>query len=267
VWRLQWPRIFPQGKAEEEPERPGTGLRVINISERARAGVRAEIEDRPRSLLAKSIADRGLALLLILIHAPLLALIVAAIRITSQGPVIYRQVRIGMNRRSSYRMGGRSSPYYDVYDRRTLDLPGRPFIIYKFRTMVDRAEDGMGPVWAQKNDPRVTFVGRLLRRCRLDELPQLFNILKGDMSLVGPRPERPTFVRDLIREIPEYSLRLRVKPGITGLAQVRQAYDTCLSDVRMKLQHDLEYVRNLSLWNDFLILLRTVGVVLSMKGH
>ncbi len=206
------------------------------------------------------------ALVLLVLLLPLIVAVAAAIRLSSTGPVIYRQVRIGMNRRLSAPKG-RTSPYYDVYDRRTLDLPGKPFIIYKFRTMVDRAEAEVGPIWARKDDPRVTVLGRVLRRLRLDELPQLYNVLRGDMSIVGPRPERPTFVRDLIRELPEYALRLRVRPGITGLAQVNQAYDTCLSDVREKVRYDIEYVRAMSIRSDLKILWRTVGVILSMKGH
>ena len=124
----------------------------------------------------------------------------------------------------------------------------------------------MGPTWAQKDDPRVTLVGRFLRRFRIDETPQFLNVLLGDMSIVGPRPERPTFVRDLVEQIPEYAIRLRVKPGITGLAQVKHHYDTCLDDVRMKLDCDLEYIRSLSIRSDLRIVLRTVWVVLTMKG-
>jgi lipopolysaccharide/colanic/teichoic acid biosynthesis glycosyltransferase len=267
LWpRLDWSKILPQGRQKRAGGREAD-LRIIDLAERGAPGFRAAVEDRPRSLAHKNVADRIVAILALLLLSPLLLAVAAAIRLSSTGPIVYRQVRIGMNRRTSFRPAGRASPYYDVYDRRTLDLPGRPFIIYKFRTMVDRAEDGLGPIWAQKHDPRVTRVGRLLRRLRLDELPQLFNVLKGDMSIVGPRPERPTFIRDLVEEIPEYALRLRVKPGITGLAQVNQAYDTCIADVREKVRYDLEYVRHLSAWNDAKILVRTVGVVLSMRGH
>jgi lipopolysaccharide/colanic/teichoic acid biosynthesis glycosyltransferase len=267
MWsRVDWSRLLPLGKPKE-PERRPAELRIIDIAERGGVGYRLSVEDRPQSLVHKDIADRLMAAATLLFLSPLLLLVAGTIRLTSPGPIIYRQVRIGMNRRSAVRTGGRASPYYDVYDRRTLDLPGKPFIIYKFRTMVDRAEDGLGPIWAQRHDPRVTRVGRILRRLRLDEFPQLFNVLKGDMSLVGPRPERPTFIRDLIEEIPEYALRLRVRPGITGLAQVNLAYDTCLDDVREKVRCDLEYVRGFSFGNDIKILLRTVGVVLSMRGH
>ncbi|MFH1679124.1 MAG: sugar transferase [Candidatus Eisenbacteria bacterium] len=265
MWRrLDWPKFLPLGKQREESAKVKSGLRVITLAGRGRDPL---VEDRPKSLASKEVADRLAAFLLLLVLSPVILAVAVAIRLTSPGPVIYRQVRIGMNRRLSSRGGDRIGDYYDVYDRRTLDLPGKPFIIYKFRTMVDRAEDGIGPMWAQRDDPRVTLLGRALRRLRLDELPQLYNVLKGDMSLVGPRPERPTFVRDLIRELPEYALRLRVKPGITGLAQVNQAYDTCISDVRAKVRYDLDYVRRMSPWYDLRILCRTVGVVLSMRGH
>ncbi|MBM3321146.1 MAG: sugar transferase [Candidatus Eisenbacteria bacterium] len=268
MWRrLEWSRILPLGRQREEPEKSDSTLRIIELAERAGEPFVRVPDDRPRSLAGKDAADRVAALVLLVLLLPLIVAVAAAIRLSSSGPVIYRQVRIGMNRRLSGPKAKKASVYYDVYDRRTLDLPGKPFIIYKFRTMVDRAEADVGPIWARRDDPRVTVLGRLLRRLRLDELPQLYNVLRGDMSIVGPRPERPTFVRDLIRELPEYALRLRVRPGITGLAQVNQAYDTCLSDVREKVRYDIEYVRTMSVRSDLKILWRTVGVVLSMKGH
>lgn len=210
--------------------------------------------------------DRVVALLAIAALLPLYAVTALLVRLSSPGPIIYRQVRIGMNRRGGGKKEKGRESFYDVYDRRTLDLPGKPFIIYKFRTMVDGAENRLGPIWARKNDPRVTWIGRVLRRLRIDETPQFLNVLRGDMSLIGPRPERPTFVRDLIEEIPDYAMRLRVKPGITGLAQVAHNYDTCLDDVNTKLRYDLEYVSRRGLFTDLSILARTVWVVASGRG-
>lgn len=264
--RLGLSRIFPPAKGREKDPKIAE-LKVIDLRNFDDQSWRLYWDDLPDTPLLKDWGDRLLALTAILFLLPLFAFTALAIRLSSPGPIIYRQVRIGQNRRTSSRPGGRPSAYYDVYDRRTLDLPGRPFIIYKFRTMVDRAEEASGPTWAQENDPRITFLGKILRRLRIDETPQFYNVLKGDMSLVGPRPERPTFVRDLIEEIPEYAIRLRVKPGITGLAQVEQRYDTCLEDVRTKLRYDLSYIHNLSLWNDFKICCQTVGVVVTAKGQ
>ena len=136
----------------------------------------------------------------------------------------------------------------------------------KFRTMRVDAEARSGAVWAQENDPRVTRVGRLLRDTRLDELPQLINVLRGEMSLIGPRPERPEFVRQFVDQIAGYELRHLVTPGITGLSQVRQGYDRCLDDVRRKLCHDLEYIRRRSLWMDLSVALRTLGVMIGHVG-
>ncbi len=257
-------KIFPNGKGKEEEKR--ADLRVIDLRPLTGPARTAAAGDYPRSPLSKNIADRVIGLCTLILLLPLFALVALVIRLTSPGPIVYRQVRIGMNRRSSHPPARSRNAYYDVYDRRTLDLPGKPFIIYKFRTMVDRAEDGVGPTWARKDDPRVTLVGKFLRRFRIDETPQFLNVLLGDMSIVGPRPERPTFVRDLVEQIPEYAIRLRVKPGITGLAQVKHHYDTCLDDVRTKLDCDLEYIRTLSMRSDLRIVLKTVWVVLTMKG-
>ena len=139
-------------------------------------------------------------------------------------------------------------------------------MILKFRTMVTDAEKKSGPVWATKDDPRITRVGRILRKSRLDEIPQFFSVLIGDMSLVGPRPERPTFVADLSHRIDNYSTRLQVKPGITGLAQVENGYDSSLQSVNRKVQYDLEYIRRWTVLSDLRILAKTVVVVLTGKG-
>jgi lipopolysaccharide/colanic/teichoic acid biosynthesis glycosyltransferase len=129
--------------------------------------------------------------------------------------------------------------------------------MYKFRTMCCNAEEGTGAVWAQRKDPRVTMIGGLMRRTRLDELPQLYNVLRGDMNIVGPRPERPAIVVDLVRSIAEYPVRQRTRPGITGLAQINRGYDGTLDDVREKVRFDIEYLRRRSLLEDIRIMART----------
>ena len=140
------------------------------------------------------------------------------------------------------------------------------FMIYKFRTMVQDAESFTGAVWAKDKDPRITRIGSLLRKTRLDELPQLFNILKGDMSIIGPRPERPEFIENLSKIIPFYSERHFVKPGLTGWAQIRYQYGASVEDAVEKLRYDLYYIKNWSIFLDFLILLETVRVVLFGRG-
>lgn len=177
--------------------------------------------------------DFVLAILLLAPALPLMGLLVLLVRLTSRGPGIYAQVRVGKN--------------------------GRKFTMYKIRSMRQDAEAGTGAVWARTRDPRVTFVGRILRKLHLDELPQLFNILKGEMSLVGPRPERPEFVQMLARKIPGYSHRLSVLPGVTGLAQVNLPPDTDLDSVRRKLVLDLEYVRQASLLMDLALIVGTAA--------
>jgi lipopolysaccharide/colanic/teichoic acid biosynthesis glycosyltransferase len=147
------------------------------------------------------------------------------------------------------------------HDRRQWNLCGRMFTMYKFRTMRLDAESGTGAVWAKDGDPRVTPVGRFLRACRLDELPQLYNVLKGDMNIVGPRPERPTIVVDLVNAITEYPIRQRTLPGITGLAQISQAPDGTVDDVRVKVRYDLEYLRRRSVLEDLRIMARTPAVM------
>jgi lipopolysaccharide/colanic/teichoic acid biosynthesis glycosyltransferase len=138
--------------------------------------------------------------------------------------------------------------------------------MYKFRTMHVNAEVGGKAVWAQKNDPRTTIVGKFLRRTRLDELPQLYNVLRGEMNIVGPRPERPTIFAELRENIPQYAQRQRVKPGITGWAQINQSYDSCMDDVRNKVRFDLEYVQQQSLARDIRIMSATLPVMIFRKG-
>lgn len=200
--------------------------------------------------------------------APLFGIIALAIKLSSPGPVFYHQVRVGLNRRAGERRRPRPAP--GPGDRRGADRRlstghGRPFRIYKFRTMVPNAEE-YGPQWSMKGDPRIFPLGRLLRLTRLDETPQFLNVLKGDMSLIGPRPERPYFVEQFAEAIPHYRERLRVRPGITGRAQVKLDYDASIDDVKEKLEQDLQYIRRRSPVHDLEILFRTVWVVLTGKG-
>ena len=213
---------------------------------------------RSRSEWANRAVNIGLATIALVLLSPLMALIALAVRLTSSGPVLYTQERVGVNRRRR--------PTQALYDRRGSDVGGRVFTIYKFRTMREDAERMSGAVWATHNDPRVTPIGRFLRQYRLDELPQLFNVIRGDMNIVGPRPERPTIFAELRMRIADYSLRQSTRPGITGLAQVSNAYDTTLDDVRTKVRYDLEYLERQSLFQDIRIMLRTVPVMLLKRG-
>ncbi|MGE5280664.1 MAG: exopolysaccharide biosynthesis polyprenyl glycosylphosphotransferase [Deltaproteobacteria bacterium] len=184
--------------------------------------------------------DIVVSVLGLVISLPILLAAVAAIRLTSRGPVFFLQKRVGKD--------------------------GLVFDMLKLRTMVVNAEKESGPVWAAQNDPRVTPVGRFLRKSRIDEIPQLVNVLKGQMSIIGPRPERPEFVDKLSVQIGDYNKRLDVRPGITGLAQVSQDYDTTLRDVRRKVKFDLLYIKRMCFLTDLRILLSTVAVVLVGKG-
>ena len=197
------------------------------------------------------------ALLGLVILFPVMVLVALAVRLSSPGPVLYKQERVGIDRRRRAPGGNH---------RRSVDLGGQPFTIYKFRTMVPDAERESGPVWANPEDPRITRVGRILRQYRLDELPQFFNVLKGEMNVVGPRPERPQIFSQLRTEIAEYPLRQRAKPGITGLAQIHHHYDQSLEDVRTKVRYDLEYIRTQSVTTDLRIMLKTVPVLLFRRG-
>jgi sugar transferase (PEP-CTERM system associated) len=192
----------------------------------------------------RSGAKRGfdvlVALVLLLITAPVMLLAALAVRLESRGPVFYRQERVG--------------------------LDGTSVNVIKFRSMCSDAESDGKPRWAVANDDRITRVGRFMRKTRVDELPQLFNVLSGEMSMVGPRPERPYFVEQLTQQIPFFAVRHSVKPGVTGWAQVRAPYGASVEDAKLKLQYDLYYVKNHSLLLDMLILLETVGVVVTGKG-
>ncbi len=189
---------------------------------------------------------------------PLMLLIALAVKLTSKGPIFYTQARVGLDRRRDV-----TSP--SNYQR-VQDLGGLPFRIYKFRSMTVEAEKDSGAVWAAEDDARITWVGRILRKARLDELPQFFNVLKGEMSVVGPRPERPAIFANLKNQVDNYQIRQRALPGITGLAQISQAYDTSVDDVRSKVEHDLQYIQHQSLKEDFRIMLKTIPVVLFRRG-
>lgn len=218
----------------------------------------------------KSAVDVVISLLGIVLLSPLFLIIALIIKIDSRGPILYKQVRIGQNRRVNgldrRRLSVRVRGERRNNGRRNFDHLGCPFTIYKFRTMKDNAEEDTGPVWAAENDPRVTKVGRILRVTRLDEIPQLLNVMKGEMSLVGPRPERPYFVDKLKEQIPEYFRRFEIKPGITGLAQVRHKYDSSLDDARKKVRYDLFYLENRSVLLDLKILLSTAKTSLLGEG-
>ena len=189
--------------------------------------------------IMKRFGDTMIAIGGLLVLFPLFLLVAFLIKADSSGPVFYRQVRVG--------------------------LRGRPFSIWKFRSMVQDAENA-GAQWAQADDPRISRVGWWLRKTRIDEFPQLINVLKGEMSLVGPRPERPVFVQDLRRIIPYYDLRHSVRPGITGWAQVKFRYGASAEDAHMKLQYDLYYVKRLSFGIDMNVLVQTVRVMLLGEG-
>jgi exopolysaccharide biosynthesis polyprenyl glycosylphosphotransferase len=189
----------------------------------------------------KRIFDIIVSFLILIVSSPILILTAIAIKIDSEGPIFFKQERMGQN--------------------------GKIFNILKFRSMIKDAERHTGPVWSQKDDPRVTKVGKIVRKLRIDEIPQMYNVFKGQMSIVGPRPERPYFVEKLSQEIPYYKRRLKVRPGITGWAQVKHKYDESIEDVKVKLRYDLFYIENMSIRMDFKIMLRTVLVVLFGKGH
>jgi lipopolysaccharide/colanic/teichoic acid biosynthesis glycosyltransferase len=209
-------------------------------------------------LVAKRLFDVAVAALALTVFGLALPALALIIKLDSPGPVFFSQERVGLNRRRS-----RSS--FDGTERRQVLQPGRPFRVLKLRTMGVNAEAG-GPQWATQNDVRVTRVGRFLRKTRLDEVPQFLNVLRCEMSLIGPRPERLVFVRQLEKVIPQYHERLLVLPGITGLAQVINGYDDGVESVQRKVELDRQYIRRAGFRQDGKILLSTVGVVLKGEG-
>jgi lipopolysaccharide/colanic/teichoic acid biosynthesis glycosyltransferase len=232
--------------------------------------------------IAKRVTDVCGALVLLALLWPVMFVAAILVRLTSPGPVIYRQVRVGLNLREADRdrrrsreaglagQGDSGCPQTGVQrrsrsDRRSEFAYGRHFVLYKFRTMRNDAEKH-GARFAVKGDARVTPIGHFLRKTRIDELPQLWNVLKGEMSLVGPRPERPEFIEELSEQIPDYLQRLGLKPGLTGVAQIVNGYDNNIESFRRKVAFDVLYLQHCCWWNDVKILLRTVQVVLSGSG-
>jgi sugar transferase (PEP-CTERM system associated) len=199
-----------------------------------------ELGPRPGSLVIQDLLNFCISLVGAVVTLPIMFLVALAVRLTSRGPILYRQIRVGKN--------------------------GVPFMVYKFRSMRVDAEAETGAVWASKDDPRITPIGKSLRRLRLDELPQFFNVLRGEMSLVGPRPERPEFVKTLSEQIPYYRQRHCVKPGITGWAQINHKYGDRLEDAVIKLEYDFYYIKNISISLDAYIIFHTLKTMILSRG-
>jgi exopolysaccharide biosynthesis polyprenyl glycosylphosphotransferase len=214
-------------------------LRRLDLARLAPGWLDGLPSPNPAAEALRRVADIAISLVLLAVTLPVIAVAALLVRFTSPGPILYRQVRVGLH--------------------------GRPFTLFKFRSMRNDAE-ATGPAWASRHDPRVTSWGRIMRRTRIDELPQLLNVLRGEMSLVGPRPERPHFVAQLDSAIPFHQDRTRVKPGITGWAQVNYPYGASVEDARQKLSYDLYYVKHRNLLLDLVILLATVRVILFQEG-
>ena len=261
---------------------PRLSLPSSGRTRRPESGDSARFVERPRSVEVLRGFDRGgppveqvfpneqnetasralnilVAAAALLVSVPVFVLVGVLIKMSSRGPIFYAQTRVGMDRRWRETLA--------LHERRQEDRGGRVFTIYKFRTMRVDAEKKSGAVWAQENDPRVTTLGKYMRKFRVDEIPQFWNVLRGEMNVVGPRPERPSIVARLRDDIPEYQFRHRVKPGLTGLAQINQKYDMCLEDVRGKVNWDLQYLRSQTLWFDLRIMIQTVpAVLLKFRG-
>jgi len=247
--RVQTPSPRPR-RPEGAPTPPRPSPRSVGIP---------DVIPRERNEKASRVLNVAIAAIALVIALPGLILLAIAVKLTSRGPILYAQTRVGLDRRWRSTLA--------LHERRLEDLGGQVFTIYKFRTMRMDAERGSGAVWAQENDPRVTRLGKYMRKLRLDEVPQFWNVLLGDMNIVGPRPERPSIVSRLREDIPGYQCRHRVKPGITGLAQINQNYDACIDDVRSKVDWDLRYISEQGIWIDLKILLRTMpSVLLKYRG-
>jgi len=199
-----------------------------------------ELGPQPQNLVIQRISNMAVAVIGLIVSLPITVLTALAVRVSSPGPILYRQVRVG--------------------------LDGALFTVYKFRSMRADAEAATGAVWGTKDDPRVTRVGRFIRQVRFDELPQIYNVLKGEMSIVGPRPERPELVKALSEQIPHYSQRHCVRPGITGWAQINYKYGDTIEDTIQKLEYDLYYIKNMSLSLDNYIILLTLKAMLLSRG-
>ena len=217
----------------------------------------------------KRILDMLLSVIGIILTSPLMIAAFLAVKLTSPGPSLFHQERVGINRRTTDRRRRNLQPQSmdnRRTDRRQGSGYGKPFLIYKFRSMVIDAEKNGKPMLAHKGDARITPVGAFIRKTRIDELPQFINVLKGDMSIVGPRPERPFFIDEMRKDIPNFQLRNRAKPGITGLAQVELGYANDTEGMRNKLKFDLRYIQSLSILSDLKIMFKTISVVVTGKG-
>jgi lipopolysaccharide/colanic/teichoic acid biosynthesis glycosyltransferase len=219
-----------------------------------------ELEEDFRLPLYRRVLDILVSLTALVVFFPIGLLIALATLIDSGMPIFYVQERVGLDRRTA------QSPRFKGKDRRRRAGYGRPIHVYKFRSMRQDAESATGAVWAQRKDPRSTRVGSVLRRTHLDEVPQFVNVLRGDMTIVGPRPERPQLVEELVTALPDYALRTRVPPGITGMAQIYNGYDDSLDSASRKVEYDLYYIRNSSLQLDLQIMAATAGYLVRKRG-
>jgi lipopolysaccharide/colanic/teichoic acid biosynthesis glycosyltransferase len=219
--------------------------------------IRRSHRGRDYSERARRFLNILVASIAIIITAPVMLVVALLVKLTSPGPVIYKQARVGLDRR------GNRGPGSENF-RRGRNHGGRLFTIYKFRTM--RNDPTAGEQWASRNDPRITPLGAFLRATRIDELPQFFNVIKGDMNIVGPRPEQPQIFSELRQNITRYSERQRVLPGITGLAQVELGYDTSIDDVKKKVDLDLQYIERRSPTEDLVIMAKTMPVMVFRRG-
>lgn len=273
------PTSWPDGLAElveefaRSEELPSTEWLTRLRLKRPRHDVRCLTE---RMRLTKRVIDIVVSASMLLLLSPVMAVVAILVKLTSPGPVIFKQVRVGLNLRrdnSDRRQSAGNQPSESDQqerrdsrnDRRGEFAYGKHFVLYKFRTMRSDAEKD-GARFAVEGDSRVTSIGMFLRKTRLDELPQLWNVLRGEMALVGPRPERPEFIEELSDQIPDYLERLGLKPGLTGVAQVLNGYDNDIAGFRRKVAFDLLYLQNCCPSNDLKILFRTIGVVLTGHG-
>ncbi len=265
-WLSTPARAFPRTGRQYMPRRepamrsPAGGMLTPTFGRPTleREALAGEVAVRDRSQLACRVLNATVALVLLVLTLPVSLVVALLIKLTSPGPAVYTQTRVGIDRRWNRAQALR--------ERRREDLGGEQFTIYKFRSMrLDAEADGQAQ-WATQGDPRVTPIGRFIRATRIDELPQLWNVLRGDMNIVGPRPERPSIFVRLREQIDQYPVRQRVRPGITGWAQINRSYDTDVEGVKEKLRLDIEYLERQSFLTDLAIMLRTVPVVLFRIG-
>jgi lipopolysaccharide/colanic/teichoic acid biosynthesis glycosyltransferase len=244
--------------APNTPSDAAMGIELTRRADRRTSVPTRTVVEADRSEIANRCVNVLLASTALVVLSPVIVLVALAVKLTSRGPVVYSQTRVGLDRRRHV--------IDALYSNRKQDQGGMVFTIYKFRTMRADAERNSGAIWATRNDPRVTKLGRILRRTRLDELPQLVNVIKGDMNIVGPRPERPSIFVRLREDLPDYRLRQRTRPGITGWAQINHSYDTSIDDVRAKIRYDLEYLERQCLAEDLMIMVKTVPVMLFRRS-